>query len=42
MVLHAAREVGIPCHHHRRGYGRDVDTTVEVHCRTVRVAAAMT
>lgn len=43
MVLHAAREVGIPVAITiAGGYGRDVDTTVEVHCRTVRVAAAMT
>lgn len=42
MVLHAAREVGIPVAITiAGGYGRDVDTTVEVHCRTVRIAAAM-
>lgn len=42
MVLHAAREVGIPVAITiAGGYGRDIDTTVEVHCRTVRVAAAM-
>lgn len=42
MVLHAAREVGIPVAITiAGGYGRDVDTTVEAHCRTVRVAAAM-
>ena len=42
MVLHAAREVGIPVAITiAGGYGRDIDTTVEVHCRTVRIAAAM-
>jgi len=39
MVLHAAREVGIPVAITiAGGYGRDIGTTVEVHCRTVRVA----
>lgn len=43
MVLDAAREVGIPVAITiAGGYGRDIDTTVEVHCRTVRIAAAMT
>ncbi|MEP7380445.1 MAG: histone deacetylase [Gemmatimonadota bacterium] len=41
MVLHAAREVGIPVAITiAGGYGREVDTTVEAHCRTVRVAAS--
>lgn len=39
MVLHAAREVGIPVAITiAGGYGRDIEETVEVHCRTVRVA----
>lgn len=39
MVLHAAREVGIPVAVTiAGGYGHDVEDTVEVHCRTVRVA----
>lgn len=39
MVLHAAREVGIPVAITiAGGYGHDIDQTVEVHCRTVRVA----
>ncbi len=42
MVLRAAREVGIPVAITiAGGYGRDIDTTVEAHCRTVRVAATM-
>ena len=41
LVLTACREVGIPVAITiAGGYGRDVATTVEVHCRTVRVAAA--
>lgn len=40
MVLQAAREVGIPVAVTiAGGYGRDIDDTVEVHCRTVRVAS---
>lgn len=40
MVVQAAREVGIPVAITiAGGYGRDVEQTVEVHCRTVRVAA---
>lgn len=40
MVLHAAREVGIPVAVTiAGGYGRNIDDTVEVHCRTVRVAS---
>lgn len=39
MVLHACREVGIPVAITiAGGYGRAIDTTVEVHCRTVRAA----
>jgi acetoin utilization deacetylase AcuC-like enzyme len=39
MVLHAAREVGIPVAITiAGGYGHDIADTVEVHCRTVRVA----
>ena len=39
LVLGAAREVGIPVAITiAGGYGRDIDTTVEVHCRTVRAA----
>lgn len=41
MVLQGAREVGIPVAVTiAGGYGRDVDQTVEAHCRTVRVAAS--
>lgn len=41
MVLHAAREVGIPVAITiAGGYGRDVEQTVEAHHRTVRVAAS--
>ena len=41
MVLHAAREVGIPVAITiAGGYGRDVEQTVEAHYRTVRVAAS--
>jgi len=40
MVLQAAREVGIPVAITiAGGYGRVIDDTVEVHCRTVRVAS---
>jgi len=40
MVLQAARDVGIPVAITiAGGYGRDIDDTVEVHCRTVRVAS---
>ena len=40
LVVHAAREVGIPVAITiAGGYGRDVEQTVEAHCRTVRVAA---
>ena len=40
MVLQAAREVGIPVAITiAGGYGRNIDDTVEVHCRTVRVAS---
>lgn len=40
MVLQAAREVGIPVAVTiAGGYGRDIDDTVEVHCRTVRVTS---
>ncbi|MEO6444819.1 MAG: histone deacetylase [Gemmatimonadaceae bacterium] len=39
LVFSAAREVGIPVAVTiAGGYGRVVDSTVEVHCRTVRVA----
>jgi len=42
LVLQAAREVGIPVAITiAGGYGRDVEQTVEVHCRTVRVAAGV-
>jgi acetoin utilization deacetylase AcuC-like enzyme len=40
LVLRAAREVGIPVAITiAGGYGHNVEDTVEVHCRTVRVAA---
>lgn len=40
MVLQAARDVGIPVAITiAGGYGRAIDDTVEVHCRTVRVAS---
>ncbi|MBK6457757.1 MAG: histone deacetylase [Gemmatimonadetes bacterium] len=40
MVLQAAREVGIPVAITiAGGYGRNIEDTVEVHCRTVRVAS---
>ena len=41
LVLASCREVGIPVAVTiAGGYGRDVATTVEAHCRTVRVAGA--
>ena len=41
LVLQAAREVGIPVAITiAGGYGRDIEQTVDVHCRTVRVAAS--
>jgi acetoin utilization deacetylase AcuC-like enzyme len=42
LVLQSAREVGIPVAITiAGGYGRDIEQTVEVHCRTVRVAAGV-
>ena len=39
LVLRAAREVGIPVAITiAGGYGHDIDTTIEVHCRTARAA----
>jgi acetoin utilization deacetylase AcuC-like enzyme len=39
LVVHSCREVGIPVAITiAGGYGRDIDTTVEAHLRTVRVA----
>jgi acetoin utilization deacetylase AcuC-like enzyme len=40
LVLSACREVGIPVAITiAGGYGRDINTTVEVHCQTVRIAS---